>query len=215
MDVNVFIEENKNNINVKEIAEKFNLSIPTVYRHLRMVGVKPKKNHSDKRLNEFESFFDAITSFGSIEAKLLDHNIQQEPLKRLLDFKAIRLENGHYYLNKMETAFLKNFYEKDVLCYIYAPTMHSMIGELHSRGRVVVEDKLFSRPEQKYLNFILNKAEFSDGFDLRNKYSHGTVSSNDQENLRDYLEFLKIMVLIVIKINEEFCLLEDKMHFGG
>ena len=42
MDVNVFIEENKNNINVKEIAEKFNLSIPTVYRHLRMMNVKPK-----------------------------------------------------------------------------------------------------------------------------------------------------------------------------
>lgn len=52
MDVNVFIEENKNNINVKEIAEKFNLSIPTVYRHLRMMNVKPKKNHSDKRLAE-------------------------------------------------------------------------------------------------------------------------------------------------------------------
>ena len=51
MNVNVFIEENKNNINVKEIAEKFNLSIPTVYRHLRMVGVKPKKNHSDERLS--------------------------------------------------------------------------------------------------------------------------------------------------------------------
>jgi DNA-binding CsgD family transcriptional regulator len=52
MDVNMFIEENKNNINVKEIAEKFNLSVPTVYRHLRMVGVKPKKNRSDKRLND-------------------------------------------------------------------------------------------------------------------------------------------------------------------
>ena len=51
MNVNMFIEENKNNINVKEIAEKFNLSIPTVYRHLRMVGVKPKKNHSDERLS--------------------------------------------------------------------------------------------------------------------------------------------------------------------
>ena len=52
MNVNMFIEENKNNINVKEIAEKFNLSIPTVYRHLRMKGVKPKKNHSNERLNE-------------------------------------------------------------------------------------------------------------------------------------------------------------------
>lgn len=50
--LDIYIEENKNNIIVKEIAEKFNLSVPTVYRHLRMVGIKPKKNHLDKRLND-------------------------------------------------------------------------------------------------------------------------------------------------------------------
>ena len=52
MNLDTYIEENKNNINIKEIADKFNLSIPTVYRHLRMMGIKPKKNHSDKRLND-------------------------------------------------------------------------------------------------------------------------------------------------------------------
>ena len=52
MNLDNYIEENRNNINVKEIVEKFNLSVPTVYRHLRMMGVKPKKNHSDKRFND-------------------------------------------------------------------------------------------------------------------------------------------------------------------
>lgn len=52
MNLDTYIEENKNNINIKEIADKFNLSIPTIYRHLRMMEVKPKKNHSDKRLND-------------------------------------------------------------------------------------------------------------------------------------------------------------------
>lgn len=52
MNLDTYIEENKNNINIKEIADKFNLSIPTIYRHLRMMRVKPKKNHSDKRLND-------------------------------------------------------------------------------------------------------------------------------------------------------------------
>ena len=52
MNLDDYIEENKNNIDIKEVAKRFNLSIPTVYRHLRMVGVKPKKNHSDKRLND-------------------------------------------------------------------------------------------------------------------------------------------------------------------
>ena len=50
--LDIYIEENKNNLNIKEMVEKFNLSVPTVYRHLRMMNVKPKKNHSDKRLAE-------------------------------------------------------------------------------------------------------------------------------------------------------------------
>ena len=65
---------------------------------------------------------------------------------------------------------------------------------------------LFSIPEQQYLDFILNKATYSDGLDLRNKYSHGTTSTNEAKHFENYLEFLKIMVLIIIKINEEFCL---------
>ena len=52
MNLDNYIEENKNNIDIKEIANKFNISVPTIYRHLKMMGVKPKKNHSDKRLNE-------------------------------------------------------------------------------------------------------------------------------------------------------------------
>jgi DNA-binding CsgD family transcriptional regulator len=52
MNLDTYIEENKNNINIEEIVKKFNISVPTVYRHLRMMNVKPKKNHSDKRLTE-------------------------------------------------------------------------------------------------------------------------------------------------------------------
>ena len=51
-DLDIYIEENKNNINIEEIVKKFNISVPTVYRHLRIKGVKPKKNHSNERLNE-------------------------------------------------------------------------------------------------------------------------------------------------------------------
>ena len=66
---------------------------------------------------------------------------------------------------------------------------------------------LFSEPEQEYINYVLNKAEFSNGYDLRNKYIHGTHSLSPQEHEKDYIELLKIMVLTIIKINEEFCLI--------
>ena len=57
-----------------------------------------------------------------------------------------------------------------------------------------------------HMNYILNKAEFSDGLDLRNKYVHGTGSNIEEVNHQNYIEILKIMILIIIKINEEFCL---------
>ena len=57
---------------------------------------------------------------------------------------------------------------------------------------------------------MLNKSEFSNGLDLRNKYSHDTHSMNEKVQIQDYLELLKIMTLVIIKINEEFCLREKK-----
>ena len=47
--------------------------------------------------------------------------------------------------------------------------------------------------------------------DLRNKYIHDTCPLDENIQLQDYMELLKIMVLIMIKINEEFCLKERKM----
>ena len=108
MDVNVFIEENKNNINVKEIAEKFNLSIPTVYRHLRMVGVKPKKNHSDKRLNEINK----LRSEGKTYQEILPEWMQAinglrkndilPELKQILEENFIEESNGKWRLPNIQ-----------------------------------------------------------------------------------------------------------------
>ena len=65
---------------------------------------------------------------------------------------------------------------------------------------------------QAYLNYMLNKSEYSNGVDLRNKYSHDTCSLKEEVQIQDYIELLKIMVLIIIKINEEFCLREANQN---
>ena len=75
-----------------------------------------------------------------------------------------------------------------------------------SAGDIRYENALFSKPEQDYLNYVLNKSEFSNGLDLRNRYSHDTCSLDEKTQRQDYLEPLKIMVFIIIKINEEFCI---------
>ena len=59
------------------------------------------------------------------------------------------------------------------------------------------------------MNYVLNRAEFSNGLDLRNKYGHGSNSIDEKQNYEDYIELLRIMVLIMIKINEEMLIREN------
>lgn len=79
-------------------------------------------------------------------------------------------------------------------------------GNLFNKIRIL--NTLFSEPEQSYLNYMLNKSVYSDGKDLRNKYIHSTYPRDEETQKTDYIEFLKIMILVIVKINEEFCIKE-------
>ena len=53
---------------------------------------------------------------------------------------------------------------------------------------------------------MLNKSEYSNGLDLRNKYIHSTYPLDTQQQEQDYISLLKILTVVILKINEEFCL---------
>ena len=73
------------------------------------------------------------------------------------------------------------------------------------------ESTLFSKPEQNYLNYFLNKSEFNNSLDLRNKYSHGTQPfGNEEVHHSNYIIFLKLFILIIIKINDELCIKDEE-----
>ena len=56
---------------------------------------------------------------------------------------------------------------------------------------------------------MLNKSQFSDGLDLRNKYIHSSYPLDENVQMNDYIQLLKLMVLVVSKINDEFCARES------
>ena len=101
---------------------------------------------------------------------------------------------------------LRDLYEHEVACASYYYS-RNLIDTLVSQGDLCYESSLFSIPEQKYLNYMLNKSEYSNGHDLRNKYIHSTYPVDIKQQRKDYIALLKIMALTVIKINEEFCLM--------
>ena len=104
---------------------------------------------------------------------------------------------------------LKDLYDKGVIVNGYYSDCSTALEELQRQGFIRYESSLFSVPEQQYLNFMLNQAEYSNGYQLRNKYAHGSYILDEIRQQQDYTKLLKIMVLIIIKINEEFCFRED------
>ena len=113
--------------------------------------------------------------------------------------------DGFVSLNKTRVALLRDLYYTKVICtYKYAD--QSEINRLISENDISCESTLFSKPEQDFLNYVMNKSQFGNSLDLRNKYIHCSFPHNDEEQQNvDYLILLKIIILVVLKINDEFC----------
>ncbi len=62
---------------------------------------------------------------------------------------------------------------------------------------------LFSSEEVSYINYYLNKKEFTNGHDLRNKYLHGSNNRELEVQQTDYRFFLRIVVLILLKLKDD------------
>ncbi|MNN70551.1 hypothetical protein D3C81_1864100 [compost metagenome] len=80
---------------------------------------------------------------------------------------------------------------------------------LYDQDIVTFDSSLFSKNEQDYFNYYLNKSEFTNGLNLRNDYLHGTNPIDEKQHKIDYFKILKVIVLIVIKINDDLCIKED------
>ena len=155
----------------------------------------------------YNSFFERIRSETVCLNNLVD--FQKRDIQPLIEFNIVDCDdNGVLNLDEDKAYILYELYSFDVVCLLYYKKYAHILEEWIKSEDLECEASLFARNEQDYLNYMLNKAQFSNGYDLRNKYSHATHSVKEEDNKANYIELLKIMVLIIIKINEEFCLKE-------
>ncbi|AMQ75626.1 MULTISPECIES: hypothetical protein [Bacillus amyloliquefaciens group] len=81
------------------------------------------------------------------------------------------------------------------------------VDKLLNERALVSENTLLTRQESDYIDYYLNKRNFINGHDLRNKYLHGTSSGyeNENEHYVNYLHALRLLITIMIKINDDLC----------
>ena len=124
----------------------------------------------------------------------------------------IENEEGFIKIADIKTIFiLKELYYEDVLNYFhYEPSLRGVIDSLMEKEIVVFENSLLTRNEQDYLDFYLNKSKFTNGYDIRNRYLHGTNVNDENQYESDYYSILKLIIIIILKINDDLCL-ADKL----
>ncbi len=165
--------------------------------HSHLYYINPYK---DRYRNLFSLLFNEDVKATQFE------NYQLDEIKNLINKGYLYItEQGFIKLKKvLFVIILGNLYQTDVISYWNYPVQfREVIDEMVNDGFLTFENKLFTRNELKYLNFYLNKKEFTNGLDLRNKYLHGTNSSSEKIQKEDYLSLLKILILVLIKIQDD------------
>ncbi|MBU0697758.1 MAG: hypothetical protein KKE39_14715 [Bacteroidetes bacterium] len=133
-------------------------------------------------------------------------NYQRETIQSLINDGYLKLSNeGYVTLNKDILIYLiGELHHKEVLSYwSYPLPCRAVIEELIEQKLVIAENTLLSRQERNYFNFYLNKKEFTNGYDLRNKYLHGTNTFYEKEHEFDYHRLLKIIILTLLKLHDD------------
>ncbi|WP_343330356.1 hypothetical protein [Polaribacter staleyi] len=126
-------------------------------------------------------------------------------------------KNGFLRISNQELIFVigKLHYEDVLNFWHYSERIRNGVLEMEKKGMIKFENTLFTIEERRYLNYYLNQKEFSNGLDLRNKYLHGTNSSSVDSQQNDYLMLLKLLILVIYKIQDDLNLYKAEQKTGA
>lgn len=151
----------------------------------------------------YESFYELLLEN---KKRVKDYSgVYYNDIKWLLDNGYLAYDEEEFlsFSDRNLIEILKDLYLNEVTCYWKnSIEKRIIIDRLEEKGLLRFGETLFTEPEQKYISFFLNRAKYDNGLELRNKYHH---SQPEREHKNDYMVFLRIFILTVIKINDEFC----------
>jgi len=167
---------------------------------------QPPLGYISQKYASFRNFYEIIT-YGHCAIEEIE-DYQKHDLDWLLENKYISLDkNKIIFPDIIKISILRDIFNCEVINYNRCPLVFKQsIDKMIESGLLKFESTLFSIPEQKYLNYHLNLSSFNDSLDLRNKYSHGTQPTDDSEDYMhksNYEIFLKLLILIIIKIYDD------------
>ncbi|WP_430868322.1 hypothetical protein [Demequina aurantiaca] len=136
------------------------------------------------------------------------HEYQQPLVDALVAHRVLENNGKHIRLtNAPQLVLLHSLHEKLAATHHYlSPKAQAQVGEFEGKNWVTRESTLLTHAESAYFNYFLNKSQFSNGPELRNKYLHGSHPAPEDEgaHVYAYMVALRLTIALVIKINDDF-----------
>lgn len=126
----------------------------------------------------------------------------------LIDHDVLTVRNERVALTSQDRFLvLHTLWTKEAVSYHrLSDAGRAYVDDMASRGWVTRKATLLTEAEGCYLDYMLNR-KFHNGPNLRNKYSHGAQPGGSEEaHFASYVAAIKLLVALVIKLNDEFCL---------
>lgn len=137
-----------------------------------------------------------MTDFDSYEKEIIQKFIDDNYL--ILDQNGIVKPKNNIFFTVITI-----LHNNDVLSYYHYPQhIRDEIDRMEKQKIVSFSASLFTKAERDFFNYYLNN-RFSNGLWLRNKYVHATNSHDEKTQKNDYRILLKLLVLIVLKIEDD------------
>lgn len=155
----------------------------------------------------YKTFFELLRKEEYV--KCGDYEDYQKPeLDYLISNGFISINENDFIIvnNPARIMILDDLYHKGVGAFYNYPTEYRQeVRQMAIEDMVYHETTLFSKPEQSYFNYYLNKKEFTNGLDLRNSYLHGTQANHSEVNVHEnnYFIYLKLIFLALLKIEDD------------
>ena len=164
-------------------------------------------NYPSPHTNKFRTFFEVL------QKTVVGKSNYPEYLHNEIDWLecqgVIKIsESNEIFISDQPFLYvLYDLYKNEVISYHNLPTvLKRKVDELIKTGFLRSDNHLFSKPEQDYFNFHLNRRYFGNTLDLRNSYLHGSQiydEENSEKHYNNYLIILKLLLLTMIKIIDD------------
>lgn len=154
----------------------------------------------------YHTFFDLLANE---QVKYSSYEEHQKPrIDYLIDKGFLNIESNDIIqiTNPLRVIILRDLYLNEAASfYRYSFELRQEAKQMEAEKIIYFENSLFSKPEQAYFNYFLNKSEFTNGLDLRNSYLHGTQATPDEIQKHEYAYFtyLKLLILTFLKIEDD------------